>query len=325
MDLSIIIVNFNVYNDVLKCIESIKNTVSKISFEIIVVDNNSTERDIEQIKTIYSDVTLILNKGNHGFGYANNIGMSKSTGKYILLVNPDIIFNDNSIEVLYEFLLLNDQAGVVGPVQVKPNQGREYYYTFFPSIYSRIMQEFRLYMTAPIMKRRIFDFLDSNISKGTPFEVDWILGSCMMFRNDIYKIFNGFDESLFLYEEETELQYRIKSTGWKIYMHPGANVIHNHHSSASKLGIIFINYHEFRSRIIFDRKRFKGISMFLRWCSINLALILRVLYFFPKSIYSDDSKRKLHVNIDLLKFNNSGKLNILNDKYDFKQKLYLFS
>ncbi len=324
MDLSIIIVNFNVYNDVLECIKSIKENVNSISYEIIVVDNNSSDREIASINNVYPEITLILNTDNRGFGYANNIGMSKSGGDFILLVNPDILFTDNSIEILYDFLKLNNKAGVVGPVQVKPNSGREYYYTFFPSMYSRLMQEFRLYMTAPVMKKRFYDFLDKNIKNGNPFEVDWVLGSCMMLRGKFYKLFNGFDDSFFLYEEETEWQYRIKSSGWKIFMHPGANVLHDHHSSASKLGTIFVNYHEFRSRIIFDRKRFTGMKSILRTFLIDLALSLRVFYFFPKSFFSDDSKRKLNVNIDLLKFNNSGKSNILNDKYDFKQKLYLF-
>jgi GT2 family glycosyltransferase len=324
MDLSIIIVNFNVYNDVLKCIHSINNTVKNISFEIIIIDNNSTNRDIELINSKYPDVKLILHKDNRGFGYANNIGMSKAIGQYILLVNPDIVFEDNSIEILYNFLNDNKSAGVVGPVQVKPNSGREYYYTFFPSLYSRLMQEFRLYMTAPIMKYRFFDFLDKNIEKGIPFEVDWVMGSCMMFNSEVYRKFKGFDESLFLYEEETELQYRIKASGLKVYMHPGANVLHNHHSSAGKIGSLFVHYHEFRSRIIFDSKRFKGLNYILRMMFIYSALLLRILYFFPKSLFSNSSKKKLKINIDLFKFSIKPRNEILSDKYDYDAKIYLF-
>ena len=152
MDLSIIIVNYNVYNDVIDCIASICNNVSKLSYEIIVVDNNSTNREIENLNMIFPQVKLILNRDNNGFGYANNIGIADAIGNYIVLVNPDIIFTDNSIEIMYDFITSNSNIGVVGPVQVKPNSGIEYYYTFFPSIYSRLMQEFRLYMTAPIMK-----------------------------------------------------------------------------------------------------------------------------------------------------------------------------
>jgi GT2 family glycosyltransferase len=324
MDLSIIIVNYNVYTDVKLCIESIFETVNNLSYELIVVDNNSIDRSVELVSTEYSNVVFIPLKTNKGFGHANNIGMKTARGKVILLVNPDIVFRDRSVETMFNFLTNEPTAGVVGPLQIKPGSGNEYYYTFFPSLYSRLMQEFRLYMRAPIMKYRFFRFLDENIKAGKPFIVDWVLGSCMMIRSEIVQKTSGFDEAFFLYEEETEWQYRIKQLGWKTYFHPRAVVIHNHHSSASKFGTIFVNYHEFRSRIIFDRKRFSGIKLVIRKLLIDLALLVRLMYFYPKSLFSKDPKRKLNANIDLLKFNNSGKSKILNDRYNFDKKLHLF-
>jgi hypothetical protein len=324
MDLSIIIVNYNVYNDVKLCIESIFETVNNLDYELIVVDNNSVDRSIEQVSVDFNNIVFIPLKTNKGFGHANNIGMKTARGKVILLVNPDIIFRDSSIETMYNFLTDEASAGVVGPLQIKPGVGKEYYYTFFPSIYSRLMQEFRLYMIAPVMKYRFFRFLDKKIEEGKPFIVDWVLGSCMMIRSEIVRKTSGFDEAFFLYEEETEWQYRILKLGWKTYFDPRAVVLHNHHSSAGKFGTIFVNYHEFRSRIIFDRKRFSGVKLVIRKILIDLALLVRLMYFYPKSLFFKDSKRKLNANIDLLKFNNSGKSKILNDRYNFDKKLHLF-
>lgn len=325
MDLSIIIVNFNVYDDILKSIESIQNTVNNLKYEIIIVDNNSTNRDIENIKIIHPSVKLILNKENGGFGYANNIGAESADGEYLLFVNPDIIFNNNAIEVLYNFISKNKTAGAAGPVQIKPNSGIEYYYTFFPSIYSRLMQEFRLYMTAPIMKRRFFSFLDDNIKTGIPFEVDWVMGSCMMISSRLFNDAGRFDEAFFLYEEETELQYRLKLNGYKVFMIPDAVVLHNHHSSASKIGLLFVHYQEFRSRIIFDHKRFNGIKFIIRKLLIISALLTRICYFILLLLFRKDAKKKLKINTDLLNFALLSKEKILRNRFDFKEKQFIFN
>lgn len=324
MDISIIIVNYNVYKDLLICIENLKAALKGFKHEIIVIDNNSTDRNIENITALFPEIKLILNKNNSGFGYANNLGMKYSTGKYILLINPDIIVSEDSVKNLYNFMENEPSAGSCGPLQSKPNAGIEHYYTFFPSLYSRLMQEFRLYMTAPVMKQRFFNFIDDNIKIGKPFKVDWIMGSCLMVRREIYNKIGGFDEAFFLYEEETEWQYRMSKEGWSAYMIPTARVIHNHHSSASKLGMLFVHYHEFRSRIVFDTIRFSGIKYILRLLLIYFALFLRILYFYPKSFFSSDSKKKLKININLLKFSLKPYDKIIKDRYNFNSTLYLF-
>jgi GT2 family glycosyltransferase len=324
MDLSIIIVNYNVYEDVKACIESVHQYLKKLDFEIIVVDNNSVDKSIYGINKFYKDVKFIPLSTNFGFGHANNVGMNLARGKNFLLVNPDIIFNDNSIETMYDFLEKNAKAGFVGPVQYKPDVGIEYYYTFFPSIYSRFTQEFRLYQKARLMKKRIFEYLDSNIKTGDPFKVEWIIGSCMMLRSGIFRETGGFDEAFFLYEEETEWQYRMKEKGWLSYMHPGARVLHNNHSSTSKIGKVFIHYQEFRSRIIFDHKRLKGMKYAVRVLLIEAGLGLRVIYFSARYLFSKESRIKLKANFDLLKFNSLSCQKILNSKYDYERKQNLF-
>lgn len=174
------------------------------------------------------------------------------------------------------------------------------------------------------MKKRFFNFLDEKINIGVPFEVDWVMGSCMMLKRKLFNNLGGFDEAFFLYEEETELEYRLKRSGLRNYIHPGARVLHNHHSSASKLGVLFIHYHEFRSRIIFDHLRFKGLSFLIRKILILTALWLRVLYFLPRSLFSDNSKKKLKINCDLLKFCLQSRKKILSDQYNYAAKLNLF-
>jgi GT2 family glycosyltransferase len=298
--------------------------MKNLNFEIIVVDNNSTEKSIYEINTVFNDVKFIPLDTNHGFGYANNIGMKAAAGKYFLLVNPDIIFNDDSMQLMFDFLENNEKAGVVGPVQSKPGTGIEYYYTFFPSLYSRLMQESRMYMKAGLMKKRFFDFINQNINIGKPFKVDWVIGSCIMIRKEIFETIGGFDEAFFLFEEETEWQFRMNKAGWLSYMHPKASVIHNHHSSAGKLGKVFIYYHEFRSRIIFDHKRFKGIKFFTRVAMIDIQLFLRLVWFSFRYPFSKISRIKLKAYFDLFGLSNSSSSKILGDRYDFDEKQRLF-
>lgn len=324
MDLSVIIVNYNVFEDVKECIHGIKKYLKELKFEIIVIDNHSSDNSINDLPNIYPGVILIRLGSNKGFGSANNIGMKIAKGKYFLLVNPDILFVDNSIEKMHDFVSKNESVGIVGPVQYKPNTGIEYYYTYFPSIYSRLMQENRLYMKTRKMKKRFFEFLNENIKKGLPFRVDWVIGSCLMARREVFEKIGGFDEAFFLFEEETEWQFRMKQQGWVTYMLPDARVLHNHHSSVSKIGRIFVYYHEFRSRIIFDHKRFKGFKYFIRILLIDVGLALRVIYFSFRSIFDKKLLIKLKAYFDLFIFNNMSKETILNSRYDFDEKRNLF-
>lgn len=325
MDLSIIIVNYNVYNDIIQCIKSIYEHLKGLKFEIIVIDNCSFNRDIEELNNIYPEVNLILLNNNNGFGFANNIGMKASSGKYFLLLNPDIIIQDNSIYILFETLEKYKNAAVVGPVQYKPGSGLEYYYTFFPSLYSRFTQEFGLYMKTNLMKKRFYSFLDSNIARGVPFKVDWVIGSSMMVRKEIFELTGGFDEAFFLYEEETEWQYRIKKMGYDILMVPEAKVIHNHHSSTSKIGVMFILFQEYRSRIIFDIKRNEKVFSFARRLMVVNSIIFRLIYF---SIFNFQSfeifRNRISLYLSLLKLNLSFKENVRRNRFIFSDFNDLF-
>lgn len=279
LDLSIIIVNYDVYNDVINCIRAIYDTVHDLNYEIIVVDNNSPDRNIDNITKYFPEVKYFPLDHNYGFGHANNIAMKNARGDFFLLINPDILVVNDSINSLYKFLSEEKTVAVTGPVFKKPDGGYEYYYTFFPSMYSRIMQEFGLYFRTKKMKKRVFDFMNDNISKSIPFGVDWVLGACMMVKSEVYNLLGGLNEAFFLFEEETEWQFRMHKYGWFSKVVPQAVVIHNHHSSVSKFGSLFVNFHEFRSRIIFSVIQFKFPLIYLRKSLIVSAIAFHFMYF----------------------------------------------
>lgn len=318
--ISIIIVNYNVYNDVLTCIESIKEFTKNISYEIIVVDNNSFERDIDGINSIYPEVSYIRLKDNRGFGAANNIAMSKASGEYILLVNPDIVFIDNSIKRMSDYLEKNSGVGVVGPVFIKPEGDVESYYRFFPSLYSRFLQQIGLYMRSSYMRKRREVFYQLSIEKNRPFQIDWILGACMMLRRKTFEETGGFDETFFLYEEEVDWQKRILSElGLKSFILPEVKVLHNHHSSTYKEGLAFMRYHGFRSMIIFTSKHDKSIIKLLNKLMHTISITYRLLRgFFLKRYRLINFKTHTLLFINLYKLNWVNKKNLFNYKFIFK-------
>lgn len=327
MDLSIIIVNYNVYEDILICIESIYTHFKDSKFEIIVIDNNSSDRSIEKLNLVFKDVKLIKLDSNRGFGAANNEAMKIASGKYFFLVNPDIIFQDGTSLEMIKFLEENNKIGTIGPIQLKPGSGVEYYYSFFPSLYSRFAQEFGFYMTAPVMRQRFFEFWDKGIEKNIPFKVDWVMGSTLMLRREIYDKLRGFNEAFFLYEEETEWQYRMNKAGWESWIYPNSKVIHNHHSSSGKLGQLFVHYHEFRSRIIFSNLHDMFFKRVMRTITVSFALILRISVNFVKYLFSRNQNymNKIRVFIKLFSFNSSSKSAILNSRFTMSEYQSLIS
>lgn len=276
LTLSFIIVNYNVYRDVITCVESIKRyTVS--SHEIFVVDNNSSEKGIDGLPEIFPDVHYIKLNENKGFGAANNAALERAKGKYLVLVNPDIIFLDNSIEIMKQYLEENDSVGVAGPVFMRPDGGLDYYYSFFPSLYSRFLQQVGLYMNSSFLRKRREEFFDKKTRQDKPFRVDWILGACMMMRRSTYERTGGFDEAFFLYEEEVDWQRRIADLELSSYVLPRASVIHNHHSSTAKVGLAFMRYNAFRSMIIYTVKNEKGFNRIANKIMHTLSITHRFL------------------------------------------------
>lgn len=291
-DLSIIIVNYNVYGHLIECIRSIKNNLSDTDYEIIVVDNNSTDRSIDNLVKLFPDVNLYKMDRNIGFGAANNFAVKHASGKYLLLINPDIAAQEGCIKKLLTFIQNNNDVGVVAPALYRPSGEYDYYNSFFPSMYSILMLQLSLYNTARGMKRRTFDFFDENMSRGTPFRVEQAMGACILIGRSLFEDLGGFDEAFFLYQEETDLEYRMTLRGLKVMILPAAKAIHDHHSSTNNLGKIFVGFHWLRSIMIFYIKHYNIFKRTLLRSTMFVTLVLReikylfIYLFKPKILLS---------------------------------------
>lgn len=226
IDLSIVIVNWNTKNYLQKCLSSIYGNIKNITFEIIVVDNASSDSSVEMVRSEFPSAILIENKSNLGYGAANNKGIVVSKGKYILILNPDTIIFPNSIQNLIAFLDGNPRAGAVGPKILNPDDSIQFecarnFPTPVTEFYA-LSTMYKRFSKSKIFGKYLMSYWDHNDQR----EVDLLSGACMLVRRKVFDEVGLFDEDFFMYTEETDFFYRIKQKEWKVYFLPSAKIEH---------------------------------------------------------------------------------------------------
>jgi len=241
---SVIIVNYNVRNLLRQCLLSVERSLINIPSEIIVVDNNSVDGSVSMVTEEFPNVTLIANPSNTGFSTANNQGLHIAGGEYILILNPDTIVEEETIQVFLDFMLEHQDAGAVGCRILHPDgsfalESRRSFPTPTVAFY-RMTGLSRLFPHSKIFGRYNLTFLPED--QVTP--VDALSGSCMflrrsaLFSSDEYpsdhEVAGLFDEGFFMYGEDLDLCYRIQKAGWNIYYTPETQIIHYKGESTKK-------------------------------------------------------------------------------------------
>jgi GT2 family glycosyltransferase len=233
IDLSIIIVNYNTFELTSKCIESVIRLTHGITYEIIVVDNASVERDPKEFKSVFPDVVVLANEKNLGFAGGNNLGIAQSKGQTILLLNSDAEVLSNVIGECYHKLYeLDNKVKAIScklifpDGRIQPSCGR------FPSVALQLMELFRLQKLLSKTKRGEL-FLGNFFDYNHAVYPDWVWGTFFMFKRDTLKLFREekLSETYFLYMEDMEWCYHIQEAGGRIYFDPTHTVIHHRGSS----------------------------------------------------------------------------------------------
>ncbi|MGL5355928.1 MAG: glycosyltransferase family 2 protein [Cetobacterium sp.] len=219
IEVSIIIVNYNTTKLVKECIDSINALTNGISYEIIVVDNMSQDRSIEEIAKL-PKVKLIKNSINYGFGKANNIGVKNSSGEYIFLLNSDTLLLNNAIKLLYDSYIKINKIGALGTILKDINMNDNYSYGTFPTVKNIINSRLKYYLRK-ILNLKIKEKITENI-----MEVDFVTGAALFIKKSIFEKSLGFDENIFMYYEETDLQFQLKKVGYKNFLVKGPNILH---------------------------------------------------------------------------------------------------
>ncbi|MDA8125886.1 MAG: glycosyltransferase family 2 protein [Deltaproteobacteria bacterium] len=261
MDISIIIVNWNTAQLLKECLKSIEETVQDLAYEIIVVDNASTDGTVAMLEEQFSAIRLIANAENRGFGVANNQAMRLMAGRYALLLNSDTILTKGAVRELFDFMERTSDAAMTCGQLLNADGSRQNSIAAFPSLLTLMTNMSLLEYLFP--KR----FPSKRYTYPGPIEVDSGIGACLLVRKQAIDAVGMFDERYFFFFEETDWARQMRAAGWKIFHVPSARIYHLQGQSIGG---------SLRSRIAFYRSRYQ---YFRKWESPTIYLLARAIIF----------------------------------------------
>lgn len=274
MQLSVVIVNYNVSRFLEQCLLSVRKAAQHVETEVWVVDNSSVDDSVDMVKGRFPEVKLIENKTNLGFARANNQAIQQAEGKYILLLNPDTVVEDDTFEKVIDFMENHPEAGGLG-VKMVDGSGK-----FLPeskrglptpaTAFSKIFGLAALFPHSKRFSRYHMGFLDEN----QIHEVDVLAGAFMLLRKTVIDEIGLLDEAFFMYGEDVDLSYRITQAGYKNYYFPETRIIHYKGESTRKSSVNYVLVF-YRAMIIFAKKHFTGKNARLLTFFINVAVYFR--------------------------------------------------
>ncbi len=228
MDLSIIIVSWNVKQLLINCLNSIYTYLGDqpINFEVIVVDNASSDKTVEAVKSAFPQVKLIANQRNLGFAQANNQAIKLAQGKYIFLLNPDTQLIDSSLLKLIEFVEQQPQPCLVGPKLLYSDGRLQPSVRRLPSFGDQFLILLKLHNFFPhLAPLRRYYMADFNYQQTA--EVEQLMGAAILVPRQIFNQLGLLDERFWLLFEEVDFCQRARAAGYKIYFYPSARLIHH--------------------------------------------------------------------------------------------------
>jgi GT2 family glycosyltransferase len=219
MDVSIIFVNYNTATLLMNAIDSVLNKTEDVEYEIIVVDNASTDDPYQLLTDKFRNrIKYIPLPENIGFGGANNVGINMAQGRNVFLLNPDTLLQNNAIEVLSNYLDAHINVGVAGAnLYNEDSSPQPSFALYYPSIGYEMSNLFHMLF---LYKRETFN--DTDLPKTTKR----VVGAALMVKKSVVAEVGAFDSRFFMYAEEDEWCYRIRKAGYKIVNVPQAKITH---------------------------------------------------------------------------------------------------
>jgi O-antigen biosynthesis protein len=276
MSLSVVIVNYNVKYFLEQCLISVFNAGKGIDMEVFVVDNASADGSCQMIKQRFPEVKLIENSINVGFSAANNQAIKKSNGKYILLLNPDTVVEEDSFSKCIHFMNSNSNAGSL-TVKMIDGKGR-----YLPESkrglptplvsFFKIFGFTKIFPRSKIVARYYLGHLDENkINK-----IEILPGAFMFIRKEVLDKIGLLDENFFMYGEDIDLSYRILKANYDNYYYPETRIIHYKGESTKKGSINYVLLF-YKAMILFAKKHFNQKNARLYMSVVFFAIYMRAL------------------------------------------------
>lgn len=230
MTLSIVILTLNSKENILKCLKAIQPACPNYEYEIIIIDNGSSDETIKLIESNYPDCKLIKNKTNLGVAKARNIGIQAANGEYLLILDDDVVMHPLSLEKLIRIISDDETIGLIAPQLLNPDDTIQYNGLPYPSIL--------------VKSERIISKLFSNdisnpyvdaINKKAAYEPDYLIGAVQLIRKELFDKVGLLDEKIFYGPEDADLCLRIHQAHYKVMCVPSINMTHNYQRRSYKL------------------------------------------------------------------------------------------
>ncbi len=254
MDLSIICVNWNSLTYLRECLVSIYKHTRGVSFEIIVVDNASSEGGVEELQQQFPSISVITSPDNIGFSRANNLGFCHSGGHYLLFLNPDTQLVNSAINIMLDQIQNLPHPGIVGctllnrdlSVQTASIQK-------FPTIVNQVLD--LEYFRVKWPHCRLWEIAPLFSTAAAPVEVEVIPGACMLIKREVFEQVGCFSEDYFMYAEDIDLNYKARRAGFTNYYVGEAKIVHHGGTSSSQQKVNqWATMMKFRAMMTFYRK-----------------------------------------------------------------------
>ena len=295
IDVSIIIVNYNTKQLTSDCIRSIVKETKDVSYEIILVDNASTDGSVELFKED-SRIRFIQSKENLGFGKANNLGYAQSKGKYVFLLNSDTLLLNNAVKLFFDKMESSDEKiGCMGCLLQDAEGNYVHSYADFPRMGGLLCFVWSLFKYFVKHDKMVMD--DPCKRKGNPhfFPVEFITGADLFVKRSVIEKCGLFDPDFFMYYEDPEMEWRYAQKGYERYIYDAPKIVHLEGKSFSKNNKKFLV--KFRSRMLFyDKTRSRWQLMIIRF------LFILKYPFLVRKFHFDSVDRRNLWNIINLKF-----------------------
>jgi GT2 family glycosyltransferase len=231
--LSVIIVNYRSGELLKDCLTALFDASPSLDLEVFVINNDTTHDLAPVLNQEWSKVEFIQNRSNLGFAAGANIGFRKSQREFVLVLNPDVIVEDQSVETLVNSLRDNADAGLVLPLLRNPDGTLQYSCRRFYSYTALVMRRapFNRFFPghAAVRKHLMLDWNHDSLAR-----VDWGLGAAMLVRRSALQEPWLFDERFFLYFEDVDLCLRLRRRGWKVLYDPRASMVHHHRRESAR-------------------------------------------------------------------------------------------
>lgn len=271
MDLSVIIVSYNSYDDIKKCIESMKTHFTNLIYEIIVVNNFKNDNQIIKLQSQYENIVLLDNSQKNGFGAANNMGHKYAKGEYVCFMNPDIIVLNNILPLI-EILKQNKNIGMIGPLLKNEDLSLQRSCYQLPS--PKNWFSYNMYLNTLFPKTSFWgNYPMFNFDYDNTAQVGWISGAYMLSPKHVIDEIKGFDENFFMYCEDTDICWSIIDAGYNIYFSNKSEAIHLGGTSAGSKSEFCAKNMAISHRKLFEKKYSKNkINKMIRYSVLGSRL-----------------------------------------------------